>query len=226
MLCKKIQNVIDESEECLCAADEKDCAELCRTFHEYVATEIYKVYLQKGGRLSLLRQAVGQVVERNTTDLPMPPLPIPTEELHLKASTSTADVAGEPAAGEPAAASSQAIDWEWRFMESGRDVISVVQIQETKAPAWNGYRHFFSLNETWRFRTDFASWYSKTFHGSTLPLLREWDFASAHVSGLQCQCVEVGLCLVASVLSAVPRRMSRCFAARATKASSSSTTWA
>ncbi|CAE7945793.1 unnamed protein product [Symbiodinium sp. KB8] len=181
MLCKKIQNVIDESEECLCAADEKDCAELCRTFHEYVATEIYKVYLQKGGRLSLLRQAVGQVVERNTTDLPMPPLPIPTEELHLKASTSTADVAGEPAAGEPAAASSQAIDWEWRFMESGRDVISVVQIQETKAPAWNGYRHFFSLNETWRFRTDFASWYSKTFHGSTLPLLREWDFASAHV---------------------------------------------
>lgn len=194
MLCKKIQDVIDESDECLCSADEKDAEHICSTFHEHVATEIYKVFLQRGGKLSLLRQAVSKVIDRNTTDLPMPPVPLAKEELHLEAVTLNSDVDAEPSAG-----SSQAVPWEFRFLEDGRDVLSVAEIPGDRASSWNGYRHFFSLNETWRFRTAFAGWYSKSFHGTTLPLLREWDFSCSHVPWLLSEKSSPVFCCLLSV---------------------------
>ena len=123
-------------------ADEKDAEHICSTFHEHVATEIYKVFLQRGGKLSLLRQAVSKVIDRNTTDLPMPPVPLAKEELHLEAVTLNSDVDAEPSAG-----SSQAVPWEFRFLEDGRDVLSVAEIPGDRASSWNGYRHFFSLND-------------------------------------------------------------------------------
>ena len=177
-LCARIQRHIDEADEALLQMNDEESSELCKEFHETVADVVFRDFLQRGGALKTLRSAVKKVTKQGESFLPLPPLPLPEEQLTLRPpDPATATVV--PAAGEAEGS------FEWRFLELGSgtaDVCSVIVLAARDVSQWHGFRHLFSFNELWRFKTSFASWYSKSFHGVTLPLLRAWGFGPAHVS--------------------------------------------
>ena len=146
-LCARIQRHIDEADEALLQMNDDESSELCKEFHETVADVVFRDFLQRGGALKTLRSAVKKVTKQGESFLPLPPLPLPEEQLTLRPpDPATATVV--PAAGEAEGS------FEWRFLELGSgtaDVCSVIVLAARDVSQWHGFRHLFSFNELWRF---------------------------------------------------------------------------
>ena len=54
----------------------------------------------------------------------------------------------------------------------------------SEADAINGYRFLWAVPELWKFKTTFASWYSRSFQTVGKPLLQEWELADFHAPRL------------------------------------------
>ena len=139
LLCNKIQHAIGEADQLLWQADDDMVEKISYDFHEHVASNIYKTFLDEGGDIRILWQGVTFVSSRTEVALPLPPLPISTDELRVKAASTHTNLPAVPS-------ESKAMHFDWLFLETGRDVCSLAHV-------WDGYKHLFSSRQPFRLWT-------------------------------------------------------------------------
>ena len=174
------------------AGDDDEAHERCKLSHAKVARTFCDLAERHSAQPWLLGKLLAETWQGMDLAVPLPPLPKETP-----ASVSEAPAAAPAAQPE---APEQSLDFEWYFLQCGANVWSVlkawkshasllsckllVACQVERLEVFQGYEHLFTFAETWAFKTNFTSWFSKSWATVAKPLLEAWGFAEFHVSYL------------------------------------------
>ena len=121
-LTDRILAAIDEADSLISAAkNDEEAYDVCQKFHRDIAERVFTAFLDGGGHLKQLQAAVQAACKNAEVCAPLPPLPLQDSELHLR-------LAPQPDRGDAASEGpGQNVDYDWRFLEAGRDVWSALQ---------------------------------------------------------------------------------------------------
>ncbi|CAE7564402.1 unnamed protein product [Symbiodinium sp. CCMP2592] len=174
---KVLREVLGRADaDILSASTEAETTRICAEAHAQAGELLHRWRFHDDVSFEDLHRCCQEALKGFEVAVPLPPLPLKDPRAAPSAKPAAAEETAESTANDMT-------PFDWFFLQSSNDdVISALKaVTVEQHPELDGYDLLFGLPELWRFKTPFATWYSKSYHSCAVPLLLDWGFSECHV---------------------------------------------